>query len=288
MLYTFPLLVFISCLKTVTLEFDEFHHNPVVNCLLVPDSVIKVHLSLSAPADGDELFPDLSGAKVEISDGKKALELIHTGSGYYQTPELPQPGKAYSLKVTLDNNVLLKSETKIPVKPDIKITSLPDRNLAKVTISDKPEEQNFYWVGIKIFIKNSESYQYETYFFTNLLLFDDFNRTQGNGIIEGIRYSYHFYARLEDQSFNGEEISFYTPRKWPEPDDNIDYVFILYIINADEHLDKYMKSAILQYELGVVGDMPVFHTPISIYSNIENGKGIFGSYTLSEFDISRP
>ena len=103
-------------------------------------------------------------------------------------------------------------------------------------------------------------------------------------------YSYHFYARLTDLSFNGKQADFRIPVYWIQRENNPHDNFrqYLYIINADKHLDQYMKAALVQYELGVIGDMPVFHTPINMYSNITNGKGIFGSYTIRQFDITYP
>ncbi len=282
------LLVICSCVKQVDLDFEDYQSHPVVNALLVPDSVMAVHLSLSSRADKPEVFPELTRAKVEISDGTSSIELANQGNGEYRGTQLPLPGKEYKLKVLLENGELLKSKTKIPTSPDIKIYPDLENNLAKVTIIDNSLEKNFYWIGLKVLDIESSYAYYATYFYSDFLLFDDFNRTQGGEIIEGVKYSYHFFARLDDYNFNGKEISFYTPRRWPTSGKKIDYVLILYIINADEHLDRYMKSALIQYDLRVIGDMPVFHTPINMYSNIENGKGIFGSYTMSQFDITTP
>lgn len=282
------LLFFNSCVKDVTPEFKGYKSHLVVNSLLVPDSIISVHLSLSVRSDNEDNFPDYSDATVEIEDGNHKTGTIYQGNGKYTADSYPVSGETYNLIIKMENGEFLKSETRIPSKPIIKILPIFEKNLLQVNISDNSHEKNYYWVGIKIYDKSSSQSYYETYFYSDFLLFDDFNRTQDGELIEGVRYSYHFYARLDDSNFNGKEISFLTPRKWPEPDDFIDYIFFLYIINADEHLDKYMKSALIQYELGVIGDMPVFHTPIDMYSNIENGKGIFGSYTISQFDITTP
>lgn len=144
------LLVICSCVKQVDLDFEDYQSHPVVNALLVPDSVMAVHLSLSSRADKPEVFPELTRAKVEISDGTRSIELANQGNGEYRGTQLPLPGKEYKLKVLLENGELLKSKTKIPTSPDIKIYPDLENNLAKVTIIDNSLEKNFYWIGLKV------------------------------------------------------------------------------------------------------------------------------------------
>ena len=283
------LLVICSCVKQVDLDFEDYQTHPVVNALLVPDSVMAVHLSLSSRADKPEVFPELTRAKVEISDGTSSIELANQGNGTYSAGYYPIAGKEYKLSIHLDNENSLKSVTKIPVQPEISITPIVAEHLVQVNIKDNREETNYYWIGLKSFSISNKMMYYKTYVSCDFLLLDDFNRTQGNGLSK-TKYSYHFYARLPDYKFNGGQISFTLPHYWSDPQDYefLSYRSYIYIINADEHLDRYMKSALIQYDLRVIGDMPVFHTPINMYSNIENGKGIFGSYTMSQFDITTP
>lgn len=277
-----------SCVSQVDPDFPYYKGNVVINSLLVPDSVIRVHISESVKSDLPEIFPTIINAKVEITGEKKVFQLVHQGQGFYEADVLPVSGVEYRLGILFPDESLVTATTKVPINPKIYTTALKESNLVKVTIEDNLNERNFYWVGMKERILTSDDFFYETYVYSDLLLFDDFNRTRDSEVREGIAYSYHFFARLDDGFFNGSTVSFNIPRKWPRSDDIIDYALYVYIINADKHLDQYMKSALIQYELGVIGDMPVFHTPLDIYSNIENGKGIFGSYTISQFDITVP
>ncbi len=279
-----------SCVKQVTLDFKDYQSNLVVNSLLVPDSILSVHLSYSSPADGPDIFPDVSGAKVTLSEGTRTTGLAYRGKGVYSADEYPQSGKTYRLDVKMKMDASILSSTRIPSRPDITITPRPTEKEVQVNITDNPDETNYYWVGQKSYSLSSAMMYYETYIYSDFLLFDDFNRTRNSDPFYDKRFSFHFYARLPDYQFNGQSVSFILPHHWSDPDTDgiIRYMSYVYIINADEHLDRYMKSAVIQYDLGVVGDMPVFHTPVSMYSNIENGKGIFGSYTISQFDITTP
>jgi hypothetical protein len=288
----FPFIIvfaFVSCVKDVTLDFRDYQPHLVVNSLLVPDSAMNVNISKSVCSDKDEVFPPINDAIVEITDGKNIYKLVNTGNGNYTGPSQPVSGGNYALKVISGDGKTITASTEIPLQTDIHITPIVEDNFVQVVIHDNPGEKNFYWVGLRSYYIPEKKFVYESYVESNFLLFDDFNRTRSEDRFGRKTYSYHFYARLTDLSFNGKTAEFKIPHFWvPEETKQITFRNYLFIINADQHLDQYMNAALVQYELGVIGDMPVFHTPINIYSNISNGKGIFGSYTITQFDITYP
>jgi hypothetical protein len=249
---------------------------------------MTVRLSESIRSDKEEIFPLISDADVEISDGKTSTKLISQGNGKYFTKINPLPNIGYSMKIETREGKVLNAFTKIPDQPQVSITPMTEENLVQVTIKDNPDEENFYWIG-KRWFDFSRGMEYETYISSDFLLFDGFNRTRNDEFNAVVAYQYHFYARLEDTQINGKSISFSFHHHWAEPgmSGHLDYRAYIFI-NADRHLDQYMKSALIQYELRIYGDAPIFQTPIDMYSNISNGKGIFGSYTFSQFDITVP
>ena len=279
-----------SCIQEVTPDFSDFSNSLVVNSLLVPDSLMKIQLSESSRSDKMDIFPSYNNADVRIFNAEISVRLVSQGNGTYMSTVYPKQGSDYFLRITTSSGKEISAYTRIPDKPLITITPFTSQNLVQVNISDNSKEENYYWIGMKSFSISSNMMYYETYVSSDFIWFDDFNRTKGEDLLGDMSFSYHFYARLPDFKFNGSQVSFTLPHYWSNPEDYeyLPYRVYLYIINADEHLDKYMKSALIQYELGVIGDMPVFHTPIDMYSNIENGKGIFGSYTISQFDITTP
>lgn len=77
-------------------------------------------------------------------------------------------------------------------------------------------------------------------------------------------------VRFDDQKGDGGIISWID--YWRDDDTYDDYDVIL---QTDEHYDKYLKSAI---QLQMLKDEPVpLNEPVQVYSNIENGYGVFGS-----------
>ncbi|NLX30072.1 MAG: DUF4249 family protein [Bacteroidales bacterium] len=289
-LTVFIILIVCNCVTSVNPDFCDYQSSVVVNSILVPDSFIKVHISSSLRSDLSERIISIDDALVLISGDSSKYITTHFGNGIYGDSICPTAGKGYKLEIVMKNGNRLFGYTKIPEIPNIILTPFPDENQVKVTIVDNSNEDNFYWVGQKSFTYSGWMMYYETYVSSDFNLFDDFNRTRSADITGRMNNSYHFYARLPDTKFKGKEVSFKIPHYFSDSEDynNLPFRVYLYIINADEHLDQYMKSALIQYDLGVIGDMPVFHTPVDMYSNIENGKGIFGSYTISQFDITTP
>jgi nitrogen regulatory protein PII len=290
-LMVFLVLISLStCVTDVDLEFKSFNKNIIVNCLLTPDSSIKVQVTMSRRIDSSERIVNDEFAKVYIAKGEDKNLIAYYKDGYYVSDAKPQEGIRYDLEVEGENGMKYSASTVVPMKPILLMNPQPDKNIVSISIKDQPINDNYYWIcKTDYFIPRRKS-DFQAYISSDFILFDDFNKIRGEDLTGIMNYSYHFYMRLEDTYFDGQQVSFDIAHRFNELYTNEfkDYKRYIYIICADENLDKYMKSALIQYELGVIGDMPVFHTPIDMYTNIENGKGIFGSCTISQFDITTP
>ncbi|HNX79095.1 MAG TPA: DUF4249 family protein [Prolixibacteraceae bacterium] len=279
-----------SCVREIDLDFGKVPVYYVVSAMLNPDSVFRVNLSRSLRVDQPGPFPLVNDAVVEVSGGGSTLRLIPDDKGNYLLAQKPQKGMEYDLKISCADGTILRASTKVPEEPVVSVLPLPAENYLQVTIIDRTSTEDFYWVGIRGYDAEDKKYYFETYVESNFLSFDDFNRTKTIDRFGRNTWGYHFYARLPDLSFQGKQAVFKIPWYWlPEGEPYSPYwKNFLYIINADRHLDQYLKTAVIQYELGVIGDMPVFYTPIDMYGNISSGKGIFGSCTFSQFDVTQP
>jgi hypothetical protein len=283
-------MAFVCCVRDVTPDFSNFRPDLVINGLMVPDSMVRINISASLRADQEGPFLAETDALAEISDGRNDYRLASLGNGDYSGLFRPVSGSTYTLKVVSREGKTFTASTTVPFRPDIRLSSLVPEHYVRVTLRDDPAEENFYWIGKKTYDIPENRTTYEGYIESDFLLFDDFNRTGSTDRYGRNTYAYQFYARLPDVSFNGKETVFTVPQYWIPAEELKRHPSrsVLYVINADRHLDQYLKAALVQYDLRLSGDLPVFHTPISIYSNITHGKGIFGSYTLSELDITLP
>lgn len=280
----------ISCVEEIKPDFGNVPVHYVLNAILNPDSVIRLTISRSMRADQTGKFPAVTDAVVEISGGGAFIRLPMKGNGEYLLEDFPEVGKTYQLKATCSDGTILSASAKVPGVPGVWISPLVEDQYLQVTLQDVPSEENFYWVGLRSYHARDRRYDFQSYVESNFLHFDDFNRGRTIDRFGRNTCEYHFYARLPDVSFRGKQAVFKIPWFWPPEDEDVrsDWKHYIYIISADRHLDRYMKTAVIQYELGVIGDMPVFYTPIDIYGNIASGKGIFGSCTLSQFEVTNP
>ena len=89
-------------------------------------------------------------------------------------------------------------------------------------------------------------------------------------------YNYEYYIRVNSNEVPTDSINVQFHPNSININDGTQEVFVL---SVDYHLDKYMKSSILLEEIDMyVEDVPIVYAPFPMYSNINGGTGIFGSY----------
>ena len=101
---------------------------------------------------------------------------------------------------------------------------------------------------------------------------DTFNRRYETE--EKYGFVHYYQIRLSDERYDGQVLDFIIPDLVPT-----NQYRAKHILNASEHYDKYIKTSILS-RLNESSDLP-FSEPVQIYSNIENGFGIFGACAIS-------
>jgi hypothetical protein len=182
------------------------------------------------------------------------------------------------------------AETSVPYQPiaiaeshleitDTSFLNYTVRSYYQLTLTDRPETKDVYWIAVQV--ENVWWGEFESKnIITDLIISDDFNREE-ESLYPELPYMHRYYVRLEDDLFSGESISFKIG--FDEMMTNLDRIFV---ISADKHLDSYIKSAILQNDQQSVGDNPVFFTPINVYSNMDNGKGIFCAYSANVLEFN--
>ncbi len=276
------LLVFTySCTQEVTLEFD---HEPklCLNCILNPDSLIKASVTLSHSLDNLAQFEPVNNANIKLFENDILKgELAFLSSGLYLLKQKPETGKDYKIIVEATGYEKLVAYTKVPEKPLINYTKDTTRILENVNwpmmdlnvqIFDKPGE-DYYWV-YKTWIVNGVRYGGGSNEFIAAYI-DDFNRFIDSDSKYG--FTHFMQIRMTDEGYDGQELTFTIP-------DIIGGAQrVQYFLNADEHYDKYIKTVIIN-RLNETDELP-FYEPIQIYSNTENGYGIFGSCAITTINL---
>ena len=281
-----------SCEKSVVLNIDDFSSDETVNCLLTPDSSFLLQLSWSEKAGYDSAFPPINNANVSIIDEGTSIRLNFISQGKYGLDQKPSETNTYRLKVETKEGSVLTASTSVPVKPNAEVIALPDNreqdiidetyntSAYSITIKDHPDKKEFYWIAVQNNRYFYNDFQQEEIIYTDLKNSDDFNRNKST-YYPDMDYYHSFYIRIDDELWQGETIRFKI-----RFDGGFSQKDRICVISADANLDHYMKSALIQYDQKNLGDAPIFFIPVNVYSNIENGKGIFGSYSMSVFDFN--
>lgn len=283
-IYLIVVLLFSSCEKVLETNIVV---TPLLcfNCILNPDSTIKAHLSLSRSISGINEFKKIDGAIIELKkDGKLLDYLKNESDGVYTFNEKPMEGCLYQINVQAQGYKYLNATTRIPNKPKVTFVKSvpilePGHGLAEVytysvtyAISDRSFINRYWYYKISKFA--DIWHFYGGYGGTDSPFFDNFNKvidpTYKNG------YFYEYYLRINDSGFEDQSFSFQDTHY-------SSHIIVSFFMDTDEHYDKYLKSTIKQRMND--GDNLLFNEPVQIYSNIENGLGIFGSAAITSFKL---
>jgi hypothetical protein len=283
----FPLIFIVLCACEETVHLDYQPEQKVcLNCVLNPDSLLRLSLHYTRSLDDNDDFIPIDNAQILFyEDGKEWNTVSSLGKGIYGIDQYPQTGKTYRVKVNIDGHLPLSAETTVQERPDID-TTIVSKTRNKTWNEYDPNTQ-FYYLSVDYQINDKPGKDFywnyalgwytpwETYHFASQVTYfspyaDNFNREIDAE--EKIGFYYHFYVRQTDDGADGQTLKF---NKQTTSWKHIDCFF-----NADEHYDRYMKTSVQSWLIEEWEDLP-FKEPVQIYSNIENGTGIFGSASFT-------
>lgn len=287
------LLGFSSCTTFLELDDDFGPDQLVVSCLFNNESRWRVltNYSFGISSFSDQINPIISDATVTIYDAENRLiERLIYGQDenlryYFLGNTMPEIGKFYFVEVINGGNVvrstLEKVPTTIPIKSFILDSSSIDSKTkeinAKLTFDDPINENNYYYLEIA-----SLGYR---------LFMEDTFRNDGNlgfnitnsGVTNGFSgensspFRNNFFA---DKLFEGQEFTLELKIQPVGKNIFINKIELrLHSISAS-YFD-YLNTRLIQNR---TRNDP-FAQPTQIYSNIENGLGIFAGYSTSSVSL---
>ena len=209
--------------------------------------------------------------------------LTNKGDGIYISENnKPEINNTYTIDIKSSNLASIKATSMIPnnfsIAADTNISE--NENFIEYLIDISDNEENFYTIEeiIKIYYDNGDSSVYSHYLSTK-----DLNIDRPIEDLEPEYYAFCFYLR--DEIFNGLTYNFKL-RSYFDLYQNhvIKYISQLKVCSITEEFLLYLLS-IEKYENS--NDDP-FSTPIKVYSNFENGLGIFTGVNqqIMEYDLT--
>ncbi len=277
---SFLLLALLGCVEDVNIQLGKQNREVVLNSILTPDNdTVVAYLSLSRAVTSGIMFEPVMGATIEFfEDNINVGKLMWEDSSQYVLPFTVSPNKRYRIEATV-NDKTIWAETTLPKAIDKKCeidTIGTHRQKFQLHLQLQKTNPNYFWLSAtgysgasdnqKKGIANSVSSDFE--------YADAFNRTPTE--YYSYKFDYMYYLRFTNQFVNKKDVDIYFAFE------TIGRPLEVVLLSVDCHLDKYMKSSMKMSELEAdAGEEGMFlgYTPFPVYTNINGGTGIFGSFT---------
>jgi len=282
----FVVSILFSCEKTIYIEIPDNGRRLVANSLFTADSVLKINLTKSRYIldNSSWTFDPVIDADIILYEADNEIEHLRADeAGNYMGAYILKEDKEYRIEVKAQNFSDIKAQNYIP--PKTKILNLnafetvdeygwPEIGF-NLTFKDNQDTKNYYFISARerrySTYTNPDTgedttyvYDYElsVYSYDPIAFADDWYLEKGiifnDEVINGKEYTLqfrgykNFYDDVEEHSVY--YIRFYTVTK----------EFYQYYISLAKHINA-------QDEF--------FMEPVQVYSNIENGFGIFAGYS---------
>jgi len=284
------LVVFSSCEKTIEFTGNLGEPVTIVNGLLTPDSLFCIEISTTKNIEQTGAIPSVENAIVDVFEGEKLIETLkHQSKGIYKGLLKPEFGKKYELKVTRTKSIV-SSKTEIPSpvainKLESEIINITEAqsNYLEITIdfTDPSEINNFYRISVEGDSKNAITYPEVSS--TDIIMkavFGNENNIEITNNNDFLIFNDKLINRknykLRIQVYDNDAISRLLGLK-----DDIACSYKVRLHSISEEYYLYLKSK----ELNQLTFNNPFSEPVPIFSNIKNGGGILGAYSISEKNV---
>ena len=283
---------FIGCRELLTDEFPVYDAVPVVNCILVQGNFLFVNLSFSGGIDS-LLLPFVDNAKIMFyCDGEQREQLKYEGEGNYSSTAIVKPGCVYLCKViipgydTIVCSQILPEATQVIGVETIGLAGYDEDGFGyhAITFSfpNNVFETKYYEVSIKSLSFSEEG----TMFHINQMA------TSADPVIlnEGISIPLFSNETITDSVYT-MTLNYYpqSTTEWIEGVPQTTFLPVVVELRSVTH-DYYLyQKQYCLYNNGLLSDgLWSNGVSISLYSNIENGYGIFAGYSVAVSDTITP
>ena len=290
-------LAYISCEKVIPFDGDVNTPKLVINSVFESDSTFKVHVSSSRSVIDTASFKNIYDAIVTIKDGNENIieTLNHVENGFYKGQTFPQENQTYILEVNHTNYANITASDSLPSPITINSvdtsTIIDPINGNRLQISmnfDDPENtQNYYLietysVNEYLVIKNSDTTEYELDTTKQFMVLTDEVFQNGGS-------PWREQGLFNDLLFNGQNktLELEIPNdSWSGSEDGYDWSYQTLTLRLYLHnitLSYYYYRTSLELFQNASGNP--FAQPVQVFSNVENGFGVFAGSQISFFDL---
>jgi len=278
-----------GCIDLVRDSFPPIKEVPVLNSIVVMDSTIDVYVSKMIGLDTSTI-PNINNAQISLFKDDVFLEIIPlSDSGQYNSNSIAQANSKYSCVVNIPGFSELYCEDSIPSQLSVNITGHTNKAgfneegayypSISFTFKDNPATTDYYEVLLL------EKMKYNRYYAISA-----FNESYDFLLNEGFEPYSTATLLFSDELINpeldyltlnysmGSSVSCYGGQCKQSIDE---HTIVLEVRKVSHEYYRYMKHFYM-YEKGRYGELiEGVVSPFQMYTNVENGKGIFASYSLA-------
>lgn len=288
-LFLLTALSLVSCRELVQSDFPDLAPVPVLNSILVADSPLQIHLSLAGKVGPGEL-PAIPDAEVQLYiNGEYAETLPHTDDGLYISEALATPGNWYECRVQVPGfpQQLTALDT-LPMPPSVRNIQhirnawVDDEGVVHpsilLTLAHDPAQTQYFELVIKAETPD-RNWVLSTFDIVDPVL-----------LAEGLPIAVFSNEHMPDTTYTLQH-NYTTGTTGSSNDERwtaILFPFRLEVRAISRHYYHYTRQLYL-YETGrypdIIGGVV---TSFPLYSNVEDGYGIFAGMTVFTSDLITP
>jgi Domain of unknown function (DUF4249) len=288
---TIPSLLFIgllsSCELVINVDLPPQKQKLVVNSVFNTDSLLIVSVTQSRHIlDDQNFFSPVDNATLSVTDETGTVfGFAGLSQGLYKSTFSPAPGKIYFLRVEAGGFDPVTAVTRAPdlvpiVDAEIDYSEVQNGTVnpripVKIAFRDPGDQKNYYEAKVfrRLAVQYTDSSQeiiYDTLNFMMPVLYQDSNQEERTSV-------------FVDTFFNGEEYTLESnlPNSGSYGWGGTVVEDKIVLINISPEYYDYLTTRNLQQNT----DGDPFAQPVLVFSNIENGFGIFAGYCQSVWEF---
>jgi hypothetical protein len=288
-------LLFTNCTKEIEFDAQDIAPRIVVNSLFTNDSLWTANISRSVGVLETTSYTSIDDADVSIFDGNgvQVTTLTNQGDGLYTSPTgaTPQADELYTIEVNAPGYTSVNATNRIPTAVQINSidtvssTNSDGEDILETTINfqDPPANENYYMVEVLVKGTWIDEFEGDTIEFREPLRIscNDINVETINRFNSGGFENTYLYLMLKDENFDGEDYALtFSVINYAELKD-LELFGEIRLVNTSAAYFNYLKS----FNMYQSASGNPFATPVQVYSNVENGMGIFAGGTLTYWDV---
>jgi hypothetical protein len=288
-------LLFTNCTKEIEFDAQDIAPRIVVNSLFTNDSLWTANISRSVGVLETTSYTSINNADISIFNGNGVLvtTLTDQGDGLYTSPTgaTPVADELYTIEVNASGYTSVSATNRIPTAVQINSidtvssTNSDGQTILETTINfqDPPTNENYYMVEVLVKGTWIDFFEGDTIEFREPLEIscNDVNVETVNRFNFGGFENTYLYLMLKDENFDGEDYALtFSVINYAELKD-LELFGEIRLVNTSEAYFNYLKS----FNMYQSASGNPFATPVQVYSNVENGMGIFAGGTLTYWDV---